>query len=51
MIRLSRLAVVFVCALWAVQGGMARAQWGYPGGFGGFCWGGWGVGTAEGDIA
>jgi len=51
MIRLSRLAVVFVCALWAVQGGMAQAQWGFPGGFGGFCWGGWGVGTAEGDIA
>jgi hypothetical protein len=30
---------------------MAQAQWGFPGGFGGFCWGGWGVGTAEGDIA
>ncbi len=43
MVRLSRLSVFFVCALWAVQGGMARAQWGYPGGFGGFCWGGWGV--------
>jgi len=51
MNRLSRLAVALVCALWAVQGGMARGQWGFPGGFGGFCWGGWGVGTAEGDIA
>src|SRR5271157_5451732 len=51
MNRLSRLAVPLVCALWAVQGGMAQAQWGFPGGFGGFCWGGWGVGTAQGDIA
>ncbi len=51
MNRLSRLAVALFCALWAVQGGMAQAQWGFPGGFGGFCWGGWGVGTAEGDIA
>jgi hypothetical protein len=51
MNRLSRLAVALFCALWAVQGGMAQAQWGFPGGFGGFCWGGWGAGTAEGDIA
>src|SRR5208337_772046 len=51
MKRLSRLAVALVCAFWAVEGGMAQAQWGFPGGFGGFCWGGWGVGTAEGDIA
>ena len=42
MNRLSRLAVGLVCALSAVQGGMAQAQWGFPGGFGGFCWGGWG---------
>jgi len=35
----------------AVPGTSARAQWGYPGGFGGCGWMGWGVGTAEGDIA
>ena len=51
MNRLSRLAVALFCALWAVQGGMAQAQWGLPGGFGGFCWGGWGAATAEGDLA
>jgi len=51
MNRLSRLAIALVCALWVVQGGVVRAQWGFPGGFGGFCWGGWGVGTAEGDMA
>ncbi len=51
MNRLSRLAVALECGLWAVQGGMARAQWGFPGGFGGHCWGGWGAATVEGDIA
>lgn len=51
MNRLSRLTISLVFALSAVQGGMARAQWGFPGGFGAFCWGGWGAGTAEGDIA
>jgi hypothetical protein len=51
MNRSFRLAVLSLTALWAVQGGLAQAQWGFPGGFGGFCWGGWGVGTAEGDLA
>ena len=51
MNRLSRLAVALFCAVWAVQGGMAQAQWGLPGGFGGFCWGGWGAAIAEGDLA
>ena len=51
MNRLSQLAVALFCALWAVQGGLAQAQWGFPGGFGGFCWGGWGAATAEGDLA
>ena len=51
MIRLSRLVVACACSIWALQGSSAQAQWGFPGGFGGFCWGGWGVGTAEGDIA
>jgi len=51
MNRSSRLAVALVGALWAMQGGMAQAQWGFPGGFGGHCWGGWGAATAEGDIA
>ncbi|MGA2703369.1 MAG: hypothetical protein ABSH35_20015 [Isosphaeraceae bacterium] len=31
MNRPSRLAVALVCALWAVQGGMAQAQWGLRG--------------------
>lgn len=51
MIRRSRLAVAVVCLLGAVPCTSARAQWGYPGGFGGFGWEGWGVGTAEGDLA
>ena len=51
MNRLSRLAVALFCVLWAVQGGMAQAQWGFPWRFGGFCWGGWGAATAEGDLA
>lgn len=51
MNRLARLAVFLVCASSAVQGGLAQAQWGFPGGFGGCGWMGWGVGTAEGDVA
>jgi len=51
MIRRSRLAVALVCLLGAIPGTSARAQWGMPGGFGGCGWMGWGVGTAEGDIA
>ncbi len=51
MNRRSRLAIALVCLLWAVPGTLARAQWGYPGGFGGLGWEGWGVGTAEGDLA
>ncbi len=51
MSRLTRLAIAYGCAIWAMQSGLAQAQWGYPGGFGGCGWMGWGVGTAEGDIA
>jgi hypothetical protein len=35
----------------AFSGSPARAQWGFPGGFGGFGWEGWGVGTVAGDEA
>jgi len=51
MSRGSRLAVLVACALWTVPAGSARAQWGYPAGFGGYGWGGWGGATVEGDIA
>ena len=46
MSRISRLILVLVWPIWASQGGVAQAQWGYPGGFGGCGWMGWGVGTA-----
>jgi len=41
---------VGIAVLWfgTVQ---ARAQWGYPGGFGMWGWEGWGASTAEGDLA
>ncbi len=51
MNRRFRWACALACTLFAVNAQNAEAQWGFPGGFGGFCWGGWGVGTAEGDIA
>jgi hypothetical protein len=51
MTRRSIAAGAFVFALVVAQGNLARAQWGYPGGFGDFGWGGWGASTAEGDIA
>jgi hypothetical protein len=39
-------------AVLLVQGSAVRAQWGYPGGFGGWGWGGWGGGsTPQGDMA
>lgn len=41
----------FVLAFAAFSGSPARAQWGFPGGFGGFGWEGWGVGTVAGDEA
>jgi hypothetical protein len=52
MNRRFRLAIGLVCALWMAQGTMAQAQFfGFPGGFGGCGWGGWGVGTPDGDLA
>jgi hypothetical protein len=50
MSRRSITAGVLAFVLSAVPGTWARAQWGYPVGFGGFGWGGWG-GTVQGDIA
>jgi hypothetical protein len=49
--RLNRLAVCLGLMLGMTQGTSARAQWGFPMGFGGWGWEGWGVGTAEGDLA
>ncbi len=51
MSRASRMTLALVWAIWAAQGGMAHAQWSFPGGFGGFRWGGWGSGSAEADVA
>lgn len=51
MFRWSRLATGLLCSFLVVQSTSTQAQWGYPGGFDGHVWGGWGVGTAEGDIA
>ncbi|WP_165249439.1 hypothetical protein [Paludisphaera soli] len=46
------LTIGLCCALWAMQGDSARAQWGFPGGFGDWGWGGWGGGsTVAGDQA
>src|SRR5271157_4094742 len=44
-------ACASVLALLFIQGVCARAQWGYPVGYGGYGWGGWGGQTAQGDIA
>ncbi|MEO6810494.1 MAG: hypothetical protein ABI353_15370 [Isosphaeraceae bacterium] len=44
----TRLAAALACALWAVSGSSAQAQ--YPAGFGSYGWGGWG-GTVQGDVA
>ena len=52
MFRLSRSALVLACSLWFVQGSSAQAQWGYPGGYEGHGWGGWGGAvTVQGDMA
>jgi hypothetical protein len=51
MTRRSITAGAFVFALAVAHGTWAQAQWGYPGGFGDFGWGGWGASTAEGDVA
>ena len=50
MSRASRVTLALMWAIWAAQGGIAHAQWSFPGGFGGFCWGGWGFGSAEADV-
>jgi hypothetical protein len=43
--------VFVVVAALAAAPSPARAQWGYPAGYGGFGWGGWGATTAFGDQA
>jgi hypothetical protein len=45
-------ASLALAAVLLVQGGLARAQYGYPVGYGGYGWGGWGGGaTPQGDMA
>jgi hypothetical protein len=52
MTRRHLCALATLCALWAHAGTPALAQsCSFPGGFGEFGWGGWGVGTVEGDVA
>jgi hypothetical protein len=51
MRRKIRCVPVLALALFAGQGATARAQWGYPAGFGMCGWGGWGVDTPEGSLA
>jgi hypothetical protein len=51
MTRRSVAAGALVFVLTAVQGTWVHAQWGFPGGFGDFGWGGWGASTLEGDVA
>jgi hypothetical protein len=51
MRRNVRWVPVLALAFWAGQGATARAQWGYPVGFGMCGWGGWGVDTPEGSLA
>lgn len=43
--------VVLGLAILVASGSEGRAQWGFPGGFGDFGWGGWGATTAMGDEA
>jgi len=51
MQRRSGFAIALIWGLCTVSGSSAHAQWGYPMGFGGFGWEGWGVGTVAGDEA
>jgi hypothetical protein len=51
MTQRSIRAGALVFALAVAHGTCAQAQWGYPGGFGDWGWGGWGASTAEGDVA
>ena len=46
-----RWVPILAFALAAGHAAEARAQWGYPGGFGMCGWGGWGVDTPEGSLA
>ena len=47
----NKLKVALLCVLAMYPSTSSRAQWGYPMGFGGFGWEGWGVGTLQGDMA
>lgn len=38
-------------AFWMIPFATVNAQWGYPGGYGQFGWGGWGATTVEGSMA
>jgi hypothetical protein len=51
--RRGLMAAVAVSAALAISGAEARAQYGYPVGYGAYGWGGWGGGgqTVQGDIA
>lgn len=51
MTRRFLTAGALAIVLAAAQGTQARAQWGYPMGYGGFGWGGWGGQTVQGSIA
>jgi hypothetical protein len=51
MKRRTRWAVALACAILATQDTSAFAQWDFPVGMGMWGWGGWGVGTVEGDLA
>ena len=48
-----RLQMAIALAVVLGMGSTARAQWGYPGGYGGMGWGGWGGGgeTVQGSVA
>lgn len=45
------LAVALACSIGPVSATPARAQWHYPGGYGGFGWDGWGATSVHGDMA
>lgn len=51
MSRRSRVVFAVLSTLLSIQSNAARAQWGFPVGFDGFGWHGWGVGSVEGDLA
>jgi hypothetical protein len=48
---MKRNTLILCIAVLSIPSSAARAQWGYPSGYGGYGWGGWGTGTMRGNLA